>query len=247
MTLLFLHGFTGAPSSWDAVVERLPAQKIVRPWLPGHGPSAARATSWAQTVAQLAELAREHAPVHLVGYSMGGRLAWDLLAREPSIAGATLIGAHPGLQNDHERTMRAASDARWAELLEREGIEPFLAAWEALPIWSSQDRLPALIRDRQRILRRSHHAHALAEAMRTLGLANMPAIDTRSIEKPITLVAGQLDATHRQMAERLASSMPNARLAIVPHVGHNVVLERPEAIAELLAPADAHTSLADSL
>src|SRR2546426_11494466 len=108
-TLFLLHGFAGAPESWDAVVARLRDATVVGPALTGHG--APLAADWDAEVARLGALLPDGA--HVCGYSLGGRLALGLLAAYPhKIARATLIGAHSGIVDDAERAARLVADDR---------------------------------------------------------------------------------------------------------------------------------------
>src|SRR5690242_21267669 len=78
--LVLLHGFTGSAASWDDVVAALPGVHSVRPALLGHAPEsdAARAVrTWSDEIARLGALLPPE-PVHLVGYSLGARLALAL-------------------------------------------------------------------------------------------------------------------------------------------------------------------------
>ncbi len=234
---VLLHGFTGSPASFDRLVAELETEsRVIRPMLSGHGREPSWAPSWDAEVARLDALleAERVERAHLVGYSLGGRLGWGLLTRAPGrFARATLIGAHPGLRTDEERATRRAQDARWAAQLEGEGLEPFLAAWAALPLWASQAALAAEVRAEQEAIRRQHRADGLAHALRTLGLAEMPAAEP--VERPVTLVVGELDAAHRAHSSAFAARLPSARLEVVAGSGHNVLLERPEAVARIVS------------
>lgn len=235
-TFVLLHGFTGGPASFDALGTLLPpTARILRPWLAGHGP--APATSWSSELERLVGLLEAEGieGAHLVGYSMGGRIGLGLLAAAPErFARATLVGAHPGLATEAARRARRAEDARWVALLERAGLEAFLDAWSALPLWASQASLSTETRDAQERVRREHRAAGLAASLRALGLAEMPPVDPTGILTPVTLVVGELDAAHRAHSGALARALPRARLHVVPDAGHNVLLERPDALAALV-------------
>lgn len=232
---VLLHGFTGSPESFDPLLAHLPAHPTtLRPWLSGHGPTPTFAASWNDEIDGLIDLLRQQRVerAHLVGYSLGGRIGFGLLARAPELFfRATLIGAHPGLRDSRERQVRRAQDARWLTLLEENGLEAFIDAWEALPLWSTQS---TTVRERLRLIRRSHRADGLAHSLRVLGLASMPPIDPLSITTPVRLVVGALDGKYRAIAERLAPQL-GATLSVVPGTGHNVLAEAPAALAELLA------------
>jgi pimeloyl-ACP methyl ester carboxylesterase len=54
------------------------------------------------------------------------------------------------------------------------------------------------------------------------------------IAVPVDLVVGEQDDKFRPIAQRMLSRLPRARLHVVAGCGHNVVLERPDALAALL-------------
>ncbi len=176
-------------------------------------------------------------PRHLAGYSLGARVGLGLLVRHPALfRSATLIGANPGLTDPAEREDRAARDERWARLLETDGLDTFVAAWEALPLFATQEALPGDTLDRQRRIRRSHDPRGLARSLRVAGLARMPDYRSRlgDIDVPVRVIAGARDAKFRALASEMAERLPRAALTLVPDAGHNVVLERPTEIAALL-------------
>lgn len=242
--LVLLHGFTGSPRSWSAVARRLErdgAGPVLAPALLGHdgttGP--ADAARFEDELDRLADRISGEldAPAHLAGYSMGGRLALGLLIRHPRLfRSATLIGASPGLASPVEREARAERDEEWARLLEEEGLDTFVASWEALPLFASQARLPAAERHRQREIRRSHDPRGLARSLRTVGLARMPDYRPRlpDVAAPVRLVAGERDEKFRGLAADMAARLPRGSVTVVPDVGHNVVLEAPAEISGLL-------------
>src|SRR5262245_37449007 len=109
---VFLHGFLGCARDWEALASKLDAPSFAID-LPGHG----RSPFTAQFEEALSS-ALPPEPVHLVGYSMGGRLALRYALAEPErVASLTLIGAHLGLKTESERAARLARDAVWARKL----------------------------------------------------------------------------------------------------------------------------------
>lgn len=234
MTLLLLHGFLGAPSTWDAVA---PAATSVRPWLPGHGPSPeTSAKSFDEAVDAIAKSLA--GPVVVAGYSMGARLALALALKHPSLVGAAVLaGANPGNEDEHSRAERREwDDLQAAAILER-GVPSFVDTWERLPLFSTQTRLPEALRVSERERRLSHTAEGAAYAMRTLGLGRQPsfwnALATSSV--PITFLAGGYDGKFAELAYRAAQMAPRATLQIIPGAGHNLALEAPDAFAAAIA------------
>ena len=243
---VLLHGFTGNPSAWDTVAQALePHGRVIRPALTGHGPGTGLGSGFVAEVDRIASLIEASGlrRAHLCGYSLGARVALGLLVRHARLfGGATLIGGNPGLdEGSPERDVRAASDERWAQLAQRSVVE-FLEQWRAQPIFATQAALEPQRRDAQDRLRASHDGAGLAAAMRALSLAGMP--DWRpflgAIPFPVHLMVGALDTKFVELSHRMAPLLSQGRLTVVPDVGHNVLLERPDAvIGALLARPDA--------
>lgn len=248
--LALLHGFGGAPASWDAFRSQLPGElRVCAPELLGHGVPTGTDDRFVFEIERLSNtldtLAAGEAVEGwwLVGYSMGGRLALGVLADQAlggrcghPIVGATLIGANPGLENRERRAERCAADERWAQILEGQGTKAFLEEWRDLPLFASQSRLPASVLDAQRRITMALDAVELAGAMRALSLGRMPPyFDVlERIHQPVDWVVGALDLKFSSLAERAVSRMNRARLVSVPHVGHNVVLEAPGQLAQIV-------------
>jgi 2-succinyl-6-hydroxy-2,4-cyclohexadiene-1-carboxylate synthase len=228
--IVLLHGFAGDASSWDEVRAKLdPDTAVVCPRLIGDG-----VETFEEEVDRLAEVLRGISSLHVCGYSLGARLGLGLLVRHPSLfERATLIGVSPGLEIEDERTARLRADEAWIRMLEEEGIERFAQAWEAQPLFSSQS---AEQKQRERARRLKQDPRELARAMRLVGLAAMPDLwpSLGSVALPIRLVAGERDEKFVGIARRMLSSLPHAELTVASGCGHNVVLENPDLIAELL-------------
>lgn len=242
---LLLHGFTGSPSAWNAVRSELPETLHAHTFfLPGHGgPLRAEACvsfedAAARLIGQIA--ARALRRPRIVGYSMGARLALGVIILRPELFdGALLVGVHPGLGTDAERTARRESDARWVALLRTEGINAFADAWERQPLFASQATLPPEVTARERRMRRSHDPLQLALALERLGLAEMPDYRDRlcQLPMPVSLVVGERDPRFLALAESIVPQLRKGRLVVVPGCGHNVVLEHPAAVAACIASA----------
>lgn len=238
---LLLHGFTQGPESWAAAMAPLgDAVRALAVSLPGHGLNPGPVPeSFAETVEALAAVLASIAarPVHLVGYSLGARLGLGLLVAHPELfSRATLIGARPGLPEEAARAARRREDEARAHLLEGSGLEAFLAAWEAMPLWASQSGLPDEVRARHRALRRANTAQGLAASLRATGLGVMPDLmpALQRLERPVTFVAGALDGPFVRAAEAMAEAAPHAEAQMIPGAGHDVLLEAPETLAALL-------------
>jgi 2-succinyl-6-hydroxy-2,4-cyclohexadiene-1-carboxylate synthase len=235
--VLALHGFTGSPDSWGFLAES--ALAVIAPGLVGHAGSteAARVSSFEDEVERLSELAPPAEPVHLVGYSLGARLALGIALRHPErVARLTLISGHAGLASEDDRRARRAADAVWVELLLGRGVLAFVDAWETQPLWATQAALPESARARRRVARLSHDAAGLARSLRVTGLGEMPNYGNRlgELGMPVNVLAGELDDKFSSLARSMAERLRRPTLEVVPGAGHDLLLERPEFVTEVI-------------
>ena len=238
--LLALHGFTGSPDSWGFL--RDGGRRYLAPALVGHAGSdeSARIIGFEDEVDRLARLAAgtpNDGPVHVVGYSLGARLALGLALRHPErVARLTLISGHPGLASEVERSARRDADSAWVELLLGRGVLAFVDAWETLPLWATQAELSESKRGRRRAERLSHDAAGLARSLRVTGLGEMPYYADRlgEIGVPVDILAGELDLKFSSLARSMAERLRHPTLEVVPGAGHDLLLERPEFVTEVI-------------
>ena len=238
---VLLHGFTGSVESWRPVLQFIDGGPWVALAIPGHHPSACvqksfvRNVDWLVNVLGLQGIFR----FHLIGYSMGARLALGIGARYPRrVVSMTLIGVHPGLCSDKERSQRLHADSQWSTLLRNEGIGAFVAQWEMQPLFASQQRLDSDILHQQRQIRLSHDPELLAAAIECCGLASMPnyySVFQRET-MPIQLVVGARDSKFLSIAQSIVAECPSIRLCKVEGVGHNVLVERPQQLVTVFPP-----------
>ena len=238
-----LHGFTQSGRSWRELISRMPeGWKWIVPDLRGHGETQTRRDAPCSMEACAADLEMLWDELgvertHLAGYSMGGRLALHVAARQPErILSLLTIGAHAGLDED-ARAGRRQGDEALAERIERDGVESFVDYWSSLPLFAGlQRRGPAYLAE-VRADRLQNHATGLACSLRGMGAGVMePVWDELSLVTfPCTFVGGQLDHGYVASARRLAVTVRNGRAELVLRAGHAVHQERPDAFARVLA------------
>ena len=228
--LFTLHGFTGRADAWRDVA---PSTGLS---LAGHAPDLPVPPGWSfdREVDRIARLIAP-GPVHLAGYSMGGRVALALACRRPElIARLTLVSVHPGLSDPQAAKDRVEADERWCALMLGAGMAAFVAEWEAQPMWRSQLALAPAVRERQRRERLEHSPAQLAASLRALGLGAMPDLWPRlaGLPCPVDWVAGADDDRFADLARRASASC--GRAIAIAGAGHNLLLERPDEVARIL-------------
>jgi 2-succinyl-6-hydroxy-2,4-cyclohexadiene-1-carboxylate synthase len=235
---MFLHGFSGSPASFDQLRAQLATAPGWAPALLGHAGAAEHpdVRCFADEVDRIA--AQLAAPAHVIGYSMGARIALALVIAHPErVARATLVSVHPGLASAAERAARRDQDRAWIHILRQHGIEEFVDRWERLPMWASQATLNSVVRAGQSAIRRSHWAEGLARALEVLGLGEMPDLSPSlgQIGVPVQVVVGRGDAKFAAIAKTVTAAIPRARGVVIVDCGHNPILERPQQVAAAIA------------
>jgi len=208
--IVFLHGFLGTSADWAAVVQHLPAPCIAFD-LPGHGASPFT-LQWEQT------LTREE-PFHLVGYSLGGRLALRY-AQTHSVLSLTLISAHLGLPSDSERQARATEERLWLNKLGTLPIDEFVRQWYDQPLFKT------LSKDVCKMRTQNQNQVQLAHALQAFALSKQPCYPLPSNSK---LICGEHDTTYRNHYAKYPHT-------VIPDAGHAVHLENPEELHRHLVP-----------
>jgi pimeloyl-ACP methyl ester carboxylesterase len=209
--ILFLHGLGTTSRMWDEHVRLLPEFTCLNPDLPGHGTRSRRPwVSLADTTAEVARLI-EAAPggrAHVVGLSLGGAVAIELMNTRPELLDRVLIDG------------AAAIPWRFGPLLAR-GAALVSPAMHSLPFmrlvaWSlsiKQDRWPDFCREFRLVdpgsFRRSVR-HALAARLRNFDFPG-----------PVLLVAGRHDIGATRVSNAtLARALPNASAWYAPGTFH---------------------------
>jgi 2-succinyl-6-hydroxy-2,4-cyclohexadiene-1-carboxylate synthase len=239
--VLYLHGFLGQGSDWDAVSgflgDRFGALLVD---LPGHGGSeSVDAGYWSfdGLTDSLALLVEDVAPSSLsvVGYSMGGRIAQYLVRRHPAIARhLAVVSATPGYVDDRDRELRLEADKRLARDLISHGTADFVLSWYENPLFASFRQCPVFdetIRERS-----SRAAEPLARALEVFSVGNQPPMwnALEEVSFPTLFVAGAFDGKFVDIARRAALCSESVRDAIIAGAGHCLHLERPKVLADVL-------------
>jgi 2-succinyl-6-hydroxy-2,4-cyclohexadiene-1-carboxylate synthase len=233
--LVFLHGFTQTHHHWHRCAGQIDRTlgddpTLVFVDLPGHGLSSADRLSIEQAAPELVTLAGTGT---YIGYSMGARHALAAAcAGAPEIERLVVIGGTAGLADPGARQIRVADDESKARRLEAIGVKAFVEEWLAEPMFAG---LAVTVDDRRHRLRNT--VDGLAASLRLAGTgAQSPLWDVlASIEIPVLVLAGAMDAKFTELGRRMAGAIPAATFASIPNAGHAAHAEAPEATASLVA------------
>jgi 2-succinyl-6-hydroxy-2,4-cyclohexadiene-1-carboxylate synthase len=218
---VFVHGFTQTSASWEPVASRMAVA--------ARFPQVPQAPDFVATAREL-----DLGPAEYVGYSMGGRLCLQLALDQPeTVERLVLVSASPGIADDADRAARRVDDEHLAETIERDGVDTFLERWVSQPLFATLPRDRAGIAER----RAGNTVASLTHQLRVLGQGAQPSNWDRlaRLVAPTLLIVGALDVKYVDIAHRMATSIPDARVEVIADAGHACHLEQPDTVAHLLA------------
>ena len=222
--LVFLHGWGMNGDVWESVTPSLAENyRVTAVDLPGHGRSVDKLDDY--SLQNLAKQVLEVTPpgATLVGWSMGGLVATQLVLDNPAaINRLVLVASAPKFTRDESWT-----DGMEAELLDnfagdlRDDYRNTVKRFIAIQAMGSDNP-----REEQRILRDRVFRHGDPQiAALEGGLKILHNTDMRTrlaeIKIPMLLLTGEHDSLfRRQAAERTQSLNNNSKLVVIKGAGH---------------------------
>ncbi|MEA1980176.1 MAG: 2-succinyl-6-hydroxy-2,4-cyclohexadiene-1-carboxylate synthase [candidate division Zixibacteria bacterium] len=243
--ILFLHGFMGSRLDWIEVIENfLPDYCCLTLDLPGHGQSKIyddeqyRIEKTATIVINTLQK-NKISKCHLIGYSMGGRLAYYLLVHYPEyFEKAVIESATPGIISTTERRERILDDYELAAKLDEMNqtkFNEFLIEWYNLDLFKSlkndSDKFDNLI-EKRKINNRKKLAHSL----RMMGAGAQISLWDKviQIKNEVLLIAGENDDKFK----KINNNASKLNKLIVNHVinsaGHNAHYEQMDIFVKIV-------------
>lgn len=130
--IIAFSGFLGDYTDWDFWHSSLPEQYQLETFCPDPN----EFETWSEWCKRFLRENPDPSPALLVGYSLGGRAAAQLLIEAPSrFKGLIAISTHPGLSSIKEREERVRSDQIWADRFSPESAENWS---DLMSDWNSQ-------------------------------------------------------------------------------------------------------------
>ena len=237
--IVLLHGLLGSSRNWMTIAKELHADYAVHLLdMRNHGLSPhADSMGWSELVADLkAYLVAENLNcIHLVGHSLGGKVAMRFACEYPDLVERLVIvditaKAYKSL-NDVE--FRAMLSIDVGELSSRKQAEELLEP--QVPEWAMrQFLLTNLVRDQElgsyrwQINLRSLHAN-LSQ------LREDPLLEGHRFEKPVLLLrAGKSNFIEDTDIEIMQSRFPSLEVVMIPSAGHNIHVDDRRAFMSAL-------------
>lgn len=231
--VVFVHGFLGSALEFSEIAQNL-KRPSVRVNLLGFNTQQRIAPADMTMRGQVDFLAAildalDLQRVHLVGYSMGGRVALGFAMHHPNrVARLTLESTTAGIQNVDDQVQRRETDAQRAAAIEQD-YAAFIQEWTQLPLFASQRTLPMA---KQRVVAQQRQRQLpsnMAESLRQMGTGAQPNYWPKlsQLTVPVTVLAGAYDEKFQVIGQKMAALLPNSHYHVIPDVGHNTHLEQP--------------------
>ena len=229
--VIFVHGIGGNRTNWH---DQLPAFSrhfhAVTCDCRGYGSSddydgALEFSSFADDVVR----SQDHFGVktaHIVGLSMGGRIALDLAVRFPDrVASLVLCDTHRGFAKFPEPTKREFVRSRKEPLIN--GGQPKDIAVPVAKTLAGPTASPQAFQRLVDSLSSLHKESYIKSLEATV--AGDREVDLSTIEAPSLVVVGEHDMlTPPAEAQAIAQAIPGAKYLIIPSAGHLSNIENPE-------------------
>ena len=236
--LLLLHGFMGSSLNFSHLIKPLSSfSNPITIDLLGHGRSEAcldpKQFSAENQVSHIHSILKrvQIQNLHLYGYSMGGRLAFQILNQYSELFQSGIIeSAHCGLKGETERLKRKRSDEHLAAEIEQD-FKSFLENWAQLPLFEST---PNDFKESFKKVMLNQDPRSMAASLRGFGAGVMPSIcdEILDLKIPLHLIAGEKDPKYHQLMAKISQMNSNFTLSSVPNAGHRVHADQPELLIQ---------------
>ena len=239
--LLILHGFMGSEEVLEPIIR--PLSDFCNPItidLAGHGKtqtpvrselfSAERQCNQLHSVIERLQIDN----LWLYGYSMGGRLTYQLAAKFPGLfRGVIVESAHCGILDYKERKKRVVTDEEQAQKIEQK-FDQFLDEWQKMPLFQ---HTPKPEKKRYGKIMASQKPELMAASLRGFGAGVMPPVceSFRASKLPACLIAGEYDSKYAERLSDLADTRPDTEFHIISNAGHRVHADQPENMISVLS------------
>lgn len=225
-TILWIHGFPLSSRIYEPQ-RQITEGRHFMPDLRGFGSADPPSTplsidDYADDMFAVLDKARVQMAI-VAGLSMGGYIALAMARKSPSrIAGLILIDTREVADNEAARAKRKEAIGA----VGREGIEPVVR--DMLPKLLRKNASPELVRRVETILRSSSAQGVISALAAMAGRPDSSELLPR-LDMPALVVVGSEDViTPVAESERMASSLPRARLQIIQGAGHLSNFEKPK-------------------
>ena len=239
--VLCIHGFPLSHQLWTPIADRLSDRfRFIMPDLRGHGQTAATPTAfmtdYADDLAALLDDLKIEEPVHVMGLSMGGYVAFEFFRRHAARVRSLVLADTQAAADTPEK---AKSRSETAAKVLAQGCEFLVDAM--LPNLFAADAPKETVNAWRKIMLATD-PKGVAAALHAMADRIDSAPTFAQIKVPTLVVVGEHDAiTPPDLARVMSDGIPNAKLEVISGAGHMSPVEAPDAYAKIVGDfVDSH-------
>ena len=166
----------------------------------------------------------------LLGYSLGGRLAFHALLHQPELwQGAIIISDDSGLESECDRNRCLQRDKAWSNKFLHDKWENLMQEWNSLSVFCGrQPTYPVLEKDFSRI-KLSQIFQIFSKGHQSNLLPNL-----QTLNAPILYISGSEDMHYCQVGQKLDRHCLSINHRIILNAGHRVPWEKKNSFLPVL-------------
>lgn len=222
-TLLCIHGWPMASATFSSLADALPHFNVISPNLPGFGGTSDQdfdhsLDTYADFICEIAGALS--GPIHLLGLSMGGKIAMHIAARRPAWLRSLILLA-PSYP-DATIVSPEALASQLAAFADIDALVVLMSGWandvEPLVTWAQ-------------LASRDAYTWWLTDG-RPADIAG----HVREITVPTLVLHGELDPlrTVAQLQTTIVDRLPNALMQVVDGASHCIHMDEPDKVAAMI-------------
>jgi len=222
--VILIHGAGSSHLCWPVQIRRMPGRRMLVLDLPGHGRSSGSGEhsieAYSERLINFFTELNIHQAV-LVGHSMGGAIALNLALHYPELVtslGLISCAAYLGMLNELvEQFKNPQNGAAVVQMFQQRAFSPFTGN--------------AVVHQSMELLKtvRPGVFYGDLKACADFDLHGQ----IEKIIAPAWVAVGADDLiTTPACAHYLGTALPSARLMVIPHAGHMVLVEQPKALSQ---------------
>ncbi len=229
-----LHGFLGQSSDWNFFYSDLNPRidKNIKLFFPSLYPKLKlfhegfSMQEWAKGFCH--QVRNRSLDNFIMGYSMGGRLAFHLLMEDPSLwKKAIIISSNPGLRTKKQVLQRNQSDKKWAENFLSTHWNTLMQQWSQQVVFRKSHFSP-------KRLEKDYSREVLAKILVEWSVAKQKNFRNflSKIKVPVLWMSGEYDENYVKIGEEVSQLSPYIEHFIVPHSSHRVPWDNSKVFLE---------------
>lgn len=227
--VIALHGFLGLPEDWNQWhLKNAPQAQIFTPSLWTHPTlnSSYSFEDWIQNFIDVVyQFKKQGLQLELWGYSMGGRLALNVLSQAQDLFSRSLIvSANPGIENEIELMDRYNRDLKWAHKFKTQDWKSLIDEWSSQSVLKESEEANNIWNRNEADFDRE----ALAQAFENWSLSQQPNLWSfiSQISIPVEYHVGELDSKYLDIANKIAILNSKIKVHIHRNEGHRLIFKK---------------------